>query len=88
MKCVKPAKNGQNRRIQPKYRAHHFENSFIAMPVPKNPMLEKRILDLSPIGKKLGGPPESYGRHLGFWAPGAKRSDGHRVTRSKSITHP
>ena len=51
-------------------------------------MIEKIILNLLPIGKKLGGPPESYGRHLGFWAPGAKRSDGHRVTRSKSITHP
>ena len=30
-------------------------------------MLEKRILDLSPIGKKLGGPYLVLGRHLGFW---------------------
>ena len=51
-----------------KYRAHSFKNSFIALPVPENPMLEKRILNLSPIGKKLGGPPETYRRHLGFSA--------------------
>ena len=66
LKCLKNAENAKNRRIQPKYRAHDFENSFIALPVPENPMLEKRILKLSPIGKKLGGPPTSFGRHLGF----------------------
>ena len=63
---LKTAENAKNRRIQPKYRAHGFENGFIALPVPENPMLEKRILKLSPIGKKLGGPPTSFGRHLGF----------------------
>ena len=66
VKMLKTAENTKNRRIQPKYRAHSFKNSFIALPVPENPMLEKRILKLSPIGKKLGGPPKSYGRHLGF----------------------
>ena len=66
LKCLKNAENAKNRRIQPKYRAHGFENGFIALPVPENPMLEKRILKLSPIGKKLGGPPTSFGRHLGF----------------------
>ena len=50
----------------PKYRAHGFKNSFNALPVAQNPMLEKRILDLSPIGKKLGGPYLVLGRHLGF----------------------
>ena len=54
------------RRIQLKYRAHNFENGFSAFPVPQNPMLEKRILDLSPIGKKLGGPYRAPGGHLGF----------------------
>ena len=52
----------------PKYRAHGFQNIFSALPVAQNPMLEKRILDLSPIGKKLGGPYLVLGRHLGFWA--------------------
>ena len=66
LKCLKTAENAKNRRIQPKYRAHDFENSFIALPVPENPMLEKRILKLSPIGNKLCGPPTSFGRHLGF----------------------
>ena len=65
-KCLKTAENEKNRWIQTKYRAHGFENGFIALPVPENPMLEKRILKLSPIGKKLGGPPTSFGRHLGF----------------------
>ena len=31
-------------------------------------MIEPRILNLSPIGKKLAGPHTSSGRHLGFWA--------------------
>ena len=31
-------------------------------------MLEKRILKLSPIGKKLGVPYRVLGGHLGFWA--------------------
>ena len=56
----------KNRRIQPKYRAHHFGNSFIAMAVPENPMIEKRILNLSPIEKKLGGSPETR------WPPSNK----------------
>ena len=30
-------------------------------------MLEKRILKLSPIGKKLGEPYRAPGGHLGFW---------------------
>ena len=42
-------------------------NSFNALPVPQNPILEKRILNLSPIGKKLAGPYRVLGRHLGFW---------------------
>ena len=43
-------------------------NSFNALPVPQNPMLEKRILKLSPIGKKLGEPYRAPGGHIGFWA--------------------
>ena len=66
-KCLKTAKNCKKRRIQPKYRAYHFEYSFIALPVPENPMIEKRILDLSPIGKKLGVPYHMLVGHLGFW---------------------
>ena len=31
-------------------------------------MIEKRILDLSPVGKKLGGPYRAPGGHLGVWA--------------------
>ena len=68
VKMLKTAENTKNRRIQPKYRAHSFKNSFIALPVPENPMLEKRILKLSPIGKKLGLPYRVLGGHLGFWA--------------------
>ena len=67
-KTLKNRRKYEKRRIRPKYRAHHFGNSFIALPVHENPMVEKIILNLSPIGKKLGGPPETYGRHLGFWA--------------------
>ena len=65
---LKTRRKSQIHRIQLKYRAHNFENGFSAFPVPQNPMLEKRILDLSPIGKKLGGPYLVLGRHLGFWA--------------------
>ena len=35
-------------------------------------MMATKIIALGAIGEKLGGPPESYGRHLGFLAPGAK----------------
>ena len=52
-KCIKTAKNAKNRRIQLKYRANNFGNGFIGLPVPQNPMIEPRILNLSPIGKKL-----------------------------------
>ena len=45
-KIVKFAEFGEN-----KYRAHNIVNGFIALPVSQNPILEKRILNLSPIGK-------------------------------------
>ena len=51
-------------------------------------MLEKRILKLSPIGKKLACPYHVLGRHLGFGALGAKSYTGHRVTRPNVIIHP
>ena len=51
---LKTAEKCENPPNSPKYRGHGFQNSFSALPVPKNPMLEKRILNLSPIGKKLG----------------------------------
>ena len=54
----------------PKYRARGFQNSFVALPVPINPMLGKGILMLSPIGKKLVWPYQALGGHLGFWPPG------------------
>ena len=59
------------RRIQLKYRAHNILNGFSGFPVSKNPMLEKRIFNLSPIGKKLAGPYRVLGGHLGFWPPRA-----------------
>ena len=59
------------RRIQLKYRAHNILNGFSGFPVSKNPMLEKRIFNLSPIGKKLAGPYRVLGGHLGFWLPRA-----------------
>ena len=46
-------------------------------------MIEKRILNLSPIGKKLDGPPETYGRHLGFRALGPKSYSGAHVNIEK-----
>ena len=51
-------------------------------------MLGKRILMLSPIGKKLARPYHVLGRHLGFGALGAKSYTGHRVTRPNVIIHP
>ena len=42
--------------IQVRYHSHNIVNGLSALPVPQNPMLEKRILTLSPIGKKLAGP--------------------------------
>ena len=67
-KCLKTAENGLISPNSAKYRAHKVVNSSNALPVPQNPMLEKRILNLSPIGKKLGVPYRVFGRHLGFWA--------------------
>ena len=49
-----------------KYRAHGFPISFIGSPVLINPMVEKRILMLPPIGKKLVWPYQALGGHLGF----------------------
>ena len=51
-------------------------------------MLGKRILMLSPIGKKLARPYHVLGRHLGFGALGAKSYTGHRATRPNVIIHP
>ena len=65
-KCLKTAEKMKNRRIQPKYRANNFGNGFIALPVAQNHMIEKIILNLSPIGKKLGGPYHVLHLHLGF----------------------
>ena len=53
--------------IQVRYHSHNIVNGLSALPVPQNPMLEKRILTLSPIGKKLAGPYQLLGSHLGFW---------------------
>ena len=49
-----------------RYWAGVIRYGLIRFLVSKNHMIEKRILRLSPIGKKLGGVPTSSGRHLGF----------------------
>ena len=46
---------------------HNIVNGLSALPEPQNHMLEKRILTLSAIGKKLVGPYHLLGGHLGFW---------------------
>ena len=66
---IKTAENRKIRRIRLKYRAHNFKNGFSAFLVPQNPMVEKRILTLCPIGKKLAVPYLVLGGHLGFWPP-------------------
>ena len=50
---LKPAEKCQNPQNSPEYRGHGFQNSFIALPVPKNPMLEKTIFNLFSIRKKV-----------------------------------
>ena len=49
-----------------RYWAGVIRYGLIRFLVSKNHMIENRILSLSPIGKKLGEAPMSYGRHLGF----------------------
>ena len=51
--CVKNRRKSEKSPHSPKYRARGFLNSFVALPIAINPMLAKRILMLSPIGKKL-----------------------------------
>ena len=53
--------------IQVRYHSRNIVNGLGVSPVPQNPMLEKRILTLSPIGKKLAVPYLALGGHLGFW---------------------
>ena len=43
---------------------------FFELPGYDNPMLGKRIFELSPIGKKLVWPYHGYGGHVGFSGPG------------------
>ena len=67
---LKTAEKCEKSPNSPKYRAHGFPNRFIRSPVLINPIVEKRISMLSPIGKKLVWPYQALGGHLGFWPPG------------------
>ena len=46
------------------------KNCFFELPGYGNPMLGKRIFELSPIEKKLVWPYHGYGGHVGFSGPG------------------
>ena len=61
-KDLKTAEKCENPPNLSKYRGHGFQNSFIALPVSKNPMLEKRILNR----KKVSVTIQALGGHLGF----------------------
>ena len=46
------------------------EQKVLELPGYGNPMLGKRIFELSPIEKKLVWPYHGYGEHIGFLGPG------------------